>query len=66
MDLAISSHGRIDVLVNNAGIMDHFQGVGELSNDIWRRVLAMNLDGTHVHDPPRARIHAEAGQRARS
>jgi NAD(P)-dependent dehydrogenase (short-subunit alcohol dehydrogenase family) len=45
VDLAISSHGRIDVLVNNAGIMDHFQGAGELSNDVWRRVLATNLDG---------------------
>jgi NAD(P)-dependent dehydrogenase (short-subunit alcohol dehydrogenase family) len=45
VDLAISTHGRIDVLVNNAGIMDHFQGAGELSNDVWRRVLATNLDG---------------------
>jgi NAD(P)-dependent dehydrogenase (short-subunit alcohol dehydrogenase family) len=44
VDLAIASHGRIDVLVNNAGVMDHFQGVGELSNDVWRRVLATNLD----------------------
>jgi NAD(P)-dependent dehydrogenase (short-subunit alcohol dehydrogenase family) len=45
VDLAHVSHGRIDVLVNNAGIMDHFQGVAELSNEIWRRVLATNLDG---------------------
>jgi NAD(P)-dependent dehydrogenase (short-subunit alcohol dehydrogenase family) len=45
VDLAHSTHGRIDVLVNNAGIMDHFQGVGELENDVWRRVLATNLDG---------------------
>ena len=45
VDLALSSHGRIDVLVNNAGIMDHFQGVGELSNEVWRSVLATNLDG---------------------
>ncbi|HEY3654192.1 MAG TPA: SDR family oxidoreductase [Steroidobacteraceae bacterium] len=45
VDLAHSTHGRIDVLVNNAGIMDYFQGVGELENDVWRRVLATNLDG---------------------
>jgi NAD(P)-dependent dehydrogenase (short-subunit alcohol dehydrogenase family) len=45
VDLAFATHDRIDVLVNNAGIMDHFQGVGELSNEIWRRVLATNLDG---------------------
>lgn len=45
VDLAIAIHGRIDVLVNSAGIMDHFQGAGELSNEIWRRVLATNLDG---------------------
>jgi NAD(P)-dependent dehydrogenase (short-subunit alcohol dehydrogenase family) len=45
VDLAHSAHGRIDALVNNAGIMDHFQGAGELDNDVWRRVLATNLDG---------------------
>jgi NAD(P)-dependent dehydrogenase (short-subunit alcohol dehydrogenase family) len=45
VDLANSTHGRIDVLVNNAGIMDLFQGVGELSNEVWRRVFATNLDG---------------------
>jgi NAD(P)-dependent dehydrogenase (short-subunit alcohol dehydrogenase family) len=45
VDLAISNYGRIDVLVNNAGVMDYMQGVGELSDDIWRRVLGINLDG---------------------
>jgi NAD(P)-dependent dehydrogenase (short-subunit alcohol dehydrogenase family) len=45
VDLAVSTHGRVDVLVNNAGVMDYMQGVGELSDDIWRRVLSINLDG---------------------
>jgi NAD(P)-dependent dehydrogenase (short-subunit alcohol dehydrogenase family) len=45
VDLAIGNHGRIDVLVNNAGIMDLFQGAGELSDDLWRAVLATNLEG---------------------
>jgi NAD(P)-dependent dehydrogenase (short-subunit alcohol dehydrogenase family) len=45
IDLAISEYGRIDVLCNNAGVMDYMQGVAELDNDIWRRVLSINLDG---------------------
>ncbi|MEZ4564881.1 MAG: SDR family oxidoreductase [Thermomicrobiales bacterium] len=45
VDLAVSTHGRLDILCNNAGVMDYMQGVGELEDDIWRRVLSVNLDG---------------------
>ena len=45
VDLAVSTYGRLDVLVNNAGVMDYMQGVGEVADDIWRRVLGINLDG---------------------
>jgi NAD(P)-dependent dehydrogenase (short-subunit alcohol dehydrogenase family) len=45
VDAAISNFGRIDILCNNAGVMDLNQGVGELSEEIWRRVLGINLDG---------------------
>lgn len=45
IDLAITTDGCLDVLCNNAGVMDYMQGVGELSDDIWRRVLSINLDG---------------------
>jgi NAD(P)-dependent dehydrogenase (short-subunit alcohol dehydrogenase family) len=45
IDLALSAYGSLDVLCNNAGVMDYMQGVGELSDDIWRRVLSINLDG---------------------
>jgi NAD(P)-dependent dehydrogenase (short-subunit alcohol dehydrogenase family) len=45
VDLAVSHFGQVDVLVNNAGVMDYMQGVAELSNEVWRRVLAINLDG---------------------
>jgi NAD(P)-dependent dehydrogenase (short-subunit alcohol dehydrogenase family) len=45
VDTAISNFGRIDILCNNAGVMDLNQGVGELSDEIWRRVLSINLDG---------------------
>ncbi len=43
--LAVSTYGRLDALCNVAGVMDYMQGVGELSDDIWRRVLSINLDG---------------------
>jgi NAD(P)-dependent dehydrogenase (short-subunit alcohol dehydrogenase family) len=45
IDLAVTTYGRLDVLVNNAGIMDYMQGVAELADDVWQRVLAVNLNG---------------------
>ena len=43
--LAVEKHGRLDILCNNAGVIDYMQGIGELSDDIWRRVLSIDLDG---------------------
>lgn len=45
VDLAVKTYGRLDVLCNNAGVMDYMQGVGELADEIWRKVLSINLDG---------------------
>lgn len=45
IDRAISEYGGINVLCNNAGIMDYMQGIAELSDDIWRKALGVNLDG---------------------
>jgi NAD(P)-dependent dehydrogenase (short-subunit alcohol dehydrogenase family) len=45
VDLAVNTYGHLDVLCNNAGVMDYMQGIGELTDDIWRRVMGINLDG---------------------
>ncbi len=37
---------RIDGLANIAGIMDDMTPVGELSDAVWKRVFAINVDGT--------------------
>lgn len=37
--------GRLDVLVNNAGIVDRFLPVGEVTDELWQKVLAVNLTG---------------------
>jgi NAD(P)-dependent dehydrogenase (short-subunit alcohol dehydrogenase family) len=43
----LSTAGQIDVLVNNAGIYPHTP-FEELTLSEWRRVLAVNLDGTFL------------------
>jgi len=45
IELAIDTYGGLDILCNNAAVMDYMQGVGELADDVWRRVLSINLDG---------------------
>ena len=34
---------QIDILINNAGIMDDFVPLDELDDELWERVLAVNL-----------------------
>ncbi|MBZ0295223.1 MAG: glucose 1-dehydrogenase [Anaerolineae bacterium] len=42
---AVDTYGRLDILVNNAGIMDAMTPITDVSNDLWRRILGVNLDG---------------------
>ncbi|MEP6608924.1 MAG: SDR family oxidoreductase [Burkholderiaceae bacterium] len=44
IDQVVAAFGRIDALVNNAGVAV-FKPVGETSFDEWRHVLSTNLDG---------------------
>jgi NAD(P)-dependent dehydrogenase (short-subunit alcohol dehydrogenase family) len=45
VDRAFDAFGRLDVLINNAGVMDSMAGVAELTDETWRRVMAINLEG---------------------
>jgi NAD(P)-dependent dehydrogenase (short-subunit alcohol dehydrogenase family) len=40
--------GRVDILCNNAGIMDRRMPVDEVDEETWNRVLAVNLTGPYL------------------
>ena len=42
---AVAECGKIDVLVNNAGIMDEFKPISEVEDEQWARIMDVNLTG---------------------
>lgn len=40
--------GKIDILINNAGIMDNMEPIGELTDHTWNKILAINLTGPMI------------------
>lgn len=42
IDSTVNTYGTVDILVNNAGIMDNFEPAGDVEDESWERVLAVN------------------------
>ncbi|KAI1260423.1 NAD(P)-binding protein [Xylariaceae sp. FL1019] len=40
--------GRVDMLINNAGIMDKFDAAGTTDLDLWNQVINVNLTGAFL------------------
>jgi 3-oxoacyl-[acyl-carrier protein] reductase len=60
-DAVAAEHGRIDVLVNNAGV-GAVAPSEELSLELWSRTLAVNLTGTFLCAQAAARHMLQAGR----
>jgi NAD(P)-dependent dehydrogenase (short-subunit alcohol dehydrogenase family) len=56
-----AADGKLHGLVNNAGIMDDFTPVGEVSDETWERVLRINLTGTMLMSRAALPLMLEAG-----
>ncbi|OPH59081.1 3-ketoacyl-ACP reductase [Paenibacillus ferrarius] len=45
IDTTVKEFGTVDILINNAGIMDNFVPAGDLTDELWERVFAINTTG---------------------
>lgn len=48
IDCAVKECGQLDVLVNNAGVMDEFKPVGEVIDELWNKVMKINLEAPMI------------------
>lgn len=44
IDLAVNKYGKLDVLVNNAGVLDKMYSVTEVEDEFWDKVMGVNVN----------------------
>jgi len=57
----ISAFGKVDILVNNAGIVDNHTQTLKVTDELWDRVIAINLTGTFLFCREALKYMTEAG-----
>jgi NAD(P)-dependent dehydrogenase (short-subunit alcohol dehydrogenase family) len=45
---AVAALGPLEIMVNNAGIIDGFQNVDEIDDALWRRVIDIDVTGVYL------------------
>lgn len=45
IDQALDQYGTIDILINNAGIMDSFEPAGDTDNQLYEKIMKINAEG---------------------
>src|SRR4051812_17607911 len=64
IDAAVSELGRVDIMVNNAGVFPRGM-VLDLDDDTWSAVIDVNLRGTFLCSQAAARVMVEQGDGGR-
>jgi 3-hydroxy-3-methylglutaryl CoA synthase/NAD(P)-dependent dehydrogenase (short-subunit alcohol dehydrogenase family)/putative sterol carrier protein len=60
VQMALDHFGRLDILICNAGILRD-KSFGKMSQEDWRQVLAVHLDGAYLVCRPAVKVMREAG-----
>ena len=60
MEKTLSEFGKLDVLVNNAGVLLHHT-IEDLSLEDWRKVLSVNLEGVFLGTKHTIRVMKKSG-----
>jgi NAD(P)-dependent dehydrogenase (short-subunit alcohol dehydrogenase family) len=42
INTSVETYGTVDILVNNAGIMDNMAAVGDITDELWYRLIEVN------------------------
>src|SRR5690606_8570578 len=45
VDATLDAYGRLDIVINNAGIMDRMLPVDEVPDELWSRIMDVNVTG---------------------
>lgn len=60
VDTAVKTFGTLDILMNNAGIMDNLTPIAEMEDDLWDKLIAVNLDSVMFGTRKAVRYFLEA------
>ena len=62
VDRAVQTFGQMDIIVNNAGIMDNLLPIAEMDDDVWERLMKVNLNSVMYGTRKAVRYFLERGQ----
>ncbi len=62
IDFAVSECGKMDIIFNNAGIMDGMVPIEELEDAMWQRIMDINTSGVMYACRKAVRYYLERGE----
>jgi glucose 1-dehydrogenase len=65
VNASVARFGTIDCFINNAGISDPFESVGDSSPEAWCRVIDTNLKGTYYGSRAAVRYFLSEGKKGK-